>query len=375
MEGFAERGRGSRRGQWTCINWSHFSIRGYQVLSLWSFVLTQPGVSSAAGASVPVFAMYRSSGVARPGDSAAWRLQDGNTWLSEGPWPTSSQPPGWEEAGMAFGKGKGPQHCISSSQKLLSASRCVLLWASPLPCKAQDLVGRSLGLPLDYVPTATAFSAQNCRLASALGRPCHPAGSREGEGGCSGWRRRAGCCRLLSGALQCSAAAGRMQGCASHRQGQEGRLRQPGSCSSDRSSGLRVSKAGSAGAPSPWGACNSGPPTPVLRCPTESQARSASRPKGGWFDRVLRTVRARGTAQSPPRPRCPAQRDGKGKTAPLHKCPVERSQARPIQRAGTKDLLVESVGPPPWGQRGGANDNAAVRVPVCTHVCPCVEGS
>lgn len=173
-------------------------------------MLTQPGLVSAAG------------GLCAPCGSAAclWRvllLWGAHAWgqyslealgrehmafLGSLAHQQPAYPVGRGRHGFGEGKGRGPQHCVSSSQKLSpSAPRLhVLLWTSQLPCKAQDLAGRSLELLLDCVPTATAFSAQGCRQALALGRPSHPVGSREGEGGCSGGWSSAG-----SEALQAAA--------------------------------------------------------------------------------------------------------------------------------------------------------------------------
>lgn len=74
----------------------------------------------------------------------------------------------WEEAGVTFGKRRGPRHRASGPQELpRSAPTCIPLWDFLNgPYKAQELAGQSLGPLLGCTPgypVGTAFTAGSDR--------------------------------------------------------------------------------------------------------------------------------------------------------------------------------------------------------------------
>ena len=119
---------------------------------------------------------------------------------------------------MTFGKGRGPQHSISSSQKLVlfALARILLRAALNWPCKARAWPGGA------WAALGRVFLAAQWGLPLVLRVPglSDPGKARPaGSGGLGGGAVQAAA-ELLPRVLQCGgAAAGGMQGCASQGQG------------------------------------------------------------------------------------------------------------------------------------------------------------
>lgn len=113
--------------------------------------------------------MYR-PGVtaARTGGSGPERVAFWGTLASPTALGPSAASLRWEEAGVTFGKRRGPRHRASGPQGLpRSAPTCIPLWDFLNgPCKAQELAGQSLGPLLGCTPGypgGTAFTAGSDR--------------------------------------------------------------------------------------------------------------------------------------------------------------------------------------------------------------------